>query len=266
MYIFGRMSCIYTRNAVNLCKRYNIPFSFVDIDKLTKREISTLEYKKGGKLTTLPVIFKKKNYSAYIGGYSDLEKNITKYKSNHIIFNIKENKFICKDSIIISNYLLTPTLQDLLTIPDISNGEFNYILCPGYIHEDYQIGVTGTSKTDETIQNTLLREVNEEVGMKLNKNVKYDTFLDSKKKRKIAHGVYHIQEFNPEKNNITNIVEKSKDDKTRKISALLYGNMINLKRMILETSAKGGLNLCINDNIIYIGILSVKFLKNNLPM
>ena len=79
------------------------------------------------------------------------------------VFQVMDDKVIVQHQIRVSRYLPT-IIRNLLTDIHIYNVE-DYIVCPNYCTGDFQIGITENCKINEDDLDTLLRGINEEVGL-----------------------------------------------------------------------------------------------------
>lgn len=124
----------------------------------------------------------------------------------------------------VSTYLLDGVVECISKLDDDE-----YILCVGYKGSkggDFQIGLTGTSKKNEDIDQTAKRETMEEVG------IEFDEFL--KETSKIHKYTSHVYTVNIKNCNATKWYNssKKKDDKSRKVTVLIHGPLNSIVKVM----------------------------------
>jgi hypothetical protein len=126
----------------------------------------------------------------------------------------------------------------------------DYILCPLYSAGDFQIGITGSTQGQESVQQGFIREVAEEIGLII------DTLYASKKEKN------NNRSFNTFFANIADCVpvkrpdinaSKGRDNSNIKVGGYIHGN----RNDILEFMSNKKIYTYINNDDI-IGLVAIK--------
>lgn len=131
-------------------------------------------------------------------------------------------------SVKLSTYLLNGVYDKIMEMNDEE-----YILCVGYIEKkggDFQIGLTGSAKFNEDIDETAKRETCEEMGLVFEDFLK----ISSDQGKKHTSYVFTVNANNC-KNFITSPFSRKKDDRRRKVTVLIHGDIntiFNIMRSI----------------------------------
>lgn len=169
-----------------------------------------------------------------------------KKKVYHI--NLQNNLIYEKYTINLSTYVPIIIINMIKSIKSIYDN--HYIICPFYNqYYDYQIGITETSKIDETSYDTIVRGVNEECGLD---NIIWNADnLFSHNSNKYWFGVNVFSNnmtYNPQ-----SITCDKNDDDTKKVAIIIHNKidyLLNLFQNINQNDIQ-------SDNISGIGLISV---------
>ena len=175
-------------------------------------------------------------------------KRFFKFKSINPIYRINvDGKVDCINFVNISRHI--PAIIRLL-INNISP-KYNhyYIVCPFYSKQkDFQIGITETMKSKETIKDCILRGVNEEVGLQLLYWSDKNTISIKNKKNWFGVSISKNYKFNP------NVFKNNEvDDRQNKTAIVIFDNL----KKLLSTYKDIKEGDIITDNISAVGLISV---------
>lgn len=273
--IIGSKGCPYCINAIELAKKKKLDYEFFELSKLNNSEKKSM-YEEINNYKYIPIIFHKKKF---IGGLSEFEK-LLNYKYNYrgiyqsldsdedsdienhidnsqvvkININTGDKKYYKKYSqILVKKYLPIYIKELLYTIPDDY-----YIICPSYKNNYLQIGITGTAKQGEDLIESLCREIQEEVGMRVIKNTENKYCLKFDKNGRLWNYTSIFQD-NFEPNTI--MLKNINKDINNKIAVVLYGEKDELIKKIYKCIEFGSLNMAKDDDITDICVVNVKLAK-----
>lgn len=106
----------------------------------------------------------------------------------------------------------------------------DYILCPLYLYKgynDFQIGVTGTVKMNENYKQALIREIGEEVGLKVNypEDLYFITNIKLHRGKRMSSYIVDIRDLSPvtKKEHNKPFGSQARDDRSRRVGCLVYG-------------------------------------------
>lgn len=178
-----------------------------------------------------------------------------KYKSSSVIYHINFSGNITnKKRVNISTYV-PPIMRELINSIDPKYNS-NYIICPFYDkYYDYQLGITETSKINESFKDTIKRGINEESGISdISLENMYTLFKNINNKKWIGTILNEKYfKFNP-----NSIINNNIDNLNKKVAVILHNNLDsllytfqNIKKSDIKT-----------DNIIGIGLISIVDCKN----
>ena len=95
-----------------------------------------------------------------------MKKSVRFIKTVKPVFLIDEDKVIVQHEIKASKYV--PIIIQYLLNDIYKFNDDDYIMCPHYKSGDFQIGITENCKVKEDTKQSVLRGINEEVGLNTN--------------------------------------------------------------------------------------------------
>jgi glutaredoxin len=272
--IIGSKGCPYCRDAIEISENKKLEYKFYELSELSNYNKNFIKIKTNN-YKYIPIIFNKDNF---IGGLYEFKKLLNKYEtytnkyrynfldmndsdreledSEIIKINIDtgQKKYYNKYSqILVKKYLPIYIKELVYDLPD----EY-YIVCPSYKNNYLQIGITGTAKEGEDLIESLSREVQEEVGMRIKKNTDNKYFLKVDKNGRLWNYTSVFQD-NFEPNTI--ILKNTNKDIQNKIAVVLYGDKQILLKNIEKCIEFKNLGMAKDDNISDICIVNVKLAK-----
>jgi hypothetical protein len=159
---------------------------------------------------------------------------IMKYENEKII-EAEETILL---SISMSKYLLLKVFDIILSRNNLKN---TYILCMKYKNfNDIQILVSGSEKINETPEKAMIRELNEELFIKLKScyNLMYSGFVFLKKKRILLYNLSITNCMITENNNIFDNLDNNMDVIGNKVSTLITGTKKEFHDIFLKYKEK----------------------------
>ena len=182
------------------------------------------------------------------------KKLFFKYKSILPIYKKKFDGTVeTLHKITVSNYIPNIIKQLIYTIPDKYNNY--YIICPFYDNNnDFQIGITETSKINEDPITTIKRGINEEVGLNLLYYYKKNIIIKNNRfKSWFGITISKNLEYSPNK-----FINNNNDTINKKIAVVIFDKLKELLNLYKNLK----INDINSDNISSIGFISVKDCKN----
>ena len=182
------------------------------------------------------------------------------YKSHLPIFKKKFDGEIQRLHHAKISYYIPSIIKKLIyTIPKKYNNF--YIVCPYYNnHEDFQIGVTETSKYNENEIQTIKRGINEEVGLEVTQYYRQNLLeIHQHRKKWTGLSISKNIKYNP-----NTYINHNQDNKINKVGVIIFNDLdylINIYKNLKENDIK-------SDDIQSIGFISVfdckKIINNNI--
>jgi hypothetical protein len=205
----------------------------------------------------------------HVGLFSNIRhkalKAAKKCKARHYV-NAKMTEWrVFPDTLVtLSSYGFTSKAGFLRDkIEEMDNNE--WIVCPVQLNEnsssmwDIQIGVTGKCKIGQEPYESMLLELEEELGLRCVNKIQGTHFINGVQERTIFK--IHVESTLPiEKDDMPISGSSEKELLDKKIACLIHGSFEDVERVI-NKSKKNRYYSCNNDNIIGIAFVSVETIK-----